>query len=146
MTRRIYIAGPMTSVEHYNAPAFDAAAFDWRQRGWAVVTPLQASSIVWQRHHGRAFDPRADRCEYGDPLIREMFVEDVALLLASDAIALLPGWEASRGARIELQLALLFGLDTYLANGTRIDVSLTPTIRQVGAVSVALYAEAGATA
>jgi len=110
---RVYIAGPMTGYEHYNLAGFESAAAQWRDLGHEVETPFDANSRVWKRHYGRAFDPHCDKCDWGDPVLREMFAEDAATLLRSDAIALLPGWRKSRGANLELSIARAFGLLVY---------------------------------
>ncbi len=101
----------MTGHEHYNFHAFNRAAGQW-QFGVGrheVETPFQANSRVWRKHHGRDFDPYTDKCDYGDPILAEMLAEDLAVLCRSDAIALLSGWEKSKGARAELLLALNLG-------------------------------------
>lgn len=108
---KLYIAGPMTGRDAYNHRAFMAAAERLRNMGHEPVTPFQANSEVWRRHHDRDFDPYADTCDYGGPLLREMFAADVALLLSADGIALLDGWRDSKGAQMELRLAEMFGLD-----------------------------------
>ena len=105
MRRRVYIAGPMTAIPDYNAPAFRRAAAQWEALGWRVVTPFDTNSVVWRRHHGRDFDPATDRCDYGDPLLAEMWAENVRALGEADAVAFLPGWLDSVGASIEHRIA-----------------------------------------
>ena len=91
-TKRIYIAGPMTGHVEHNYPAFGAAAERFRQAGWQVVNP-------------------ADNFEGRMDLPRETYLRaDVALLVDCDAIALLPGWEESLGAKMEYMLARAFGM------------------------------------
>ena len=107
---KVYIAGPMTGFPAYNLTAFEEAAFAWAADGHEVETPFDANSRVWFKHHGRPFDPHNDTCEWNDPLLREMFAEDVAVLLASDAVALLPGWENSKGATLERTIAERFNI------------------------------------
>ena len=51
---RIYIAGPMTGIDKYNFPAFDAAAQDLRDMGFHPVSPADID-----RAHG--FDPTDPR-------------------------------------------------------------------------------------
>lgn len=106
---RVYIAGPMTGYEHYNALAFEHAAAQWRGAGYEVETPFDANSVVWRKHHGRDFDPRRDVCDWGDPILAEMLAEDFATLCRADLVALLPGWHKSKGARAELLVALNLG-------------------------------------
>ena len=73
-TRRIYIAGRMTGLPEHGMPAFDAAAAAWRAAGWQVMNPAESFS-------------RDNSLPYS------YYVEhDVLLLLASDALAVLPGW------------------------------------------------------
>lgn len=92
MTRRIYIAGPMTGLPDLNFPAFHAAADRFRRAGWTVSNPAEN------------FGGRTD-------LPREQYLRaDVAMLVDCDAIALLPGWEDSRGAQLEYLLARELGL------------------------------------
>lgn len=112
---KVYVAGKMTGLPAYNVAAFQEAAMAWMLMGHVVETPFDASSRVWERHHGRAFNPYLDTCDYGDPLLKEMFAEDVAVLLSSDAVVVLPGWEQSKGATLECRIALQFGIPVYRA-------------------------------
>ena len=109
----IYIAGPMTGHEAYNHRAFAAAQEFLQSMGWNAVTPFASNSVVWQRHYGRDFDPYTDACDYGEPILNEMIAEDIGALCRAYAIALLPGWENSRGARIELVISLNLGKPVY---------------------------------
>jgi len=90
--RRIYIAGPMTGLPEHNFPAFHAAAERLRKAGWEVVNPAE-------NFGGRTNLPR-----------ERYLREDVAQLVRCDAIALLPGWKDSRGAKLEYLLARELGL------------------------------------
>lgn len=90
--QRIYIAGPMTGVAKHNFPAFHAAARLLEQDGWEVVNPAEN------------FGGRTD-------LPRTAYLRaDVALLVHCDAIAMLPGWEDSDGAKLEYLLAHIMGM------------------------------------
>ena len=92
---RIYIAGPMTGHADHNYPAFHTAAQRLRDAGWDVANPAEN------------FDGRTD-------LHRETYLRaDVALLADCDAIAMLPGWEESQGAKLEYLLARAFGMDIF---------------------------------
>jgi hypothetical protein len=100
--RRIYIAGPMTGYREHNFPAFHEAAARFRGAGWVVANPAEN------------FGGRTD-------LPRESYLRaDVILLAQCDSIAVLPGWEASRGAKLEYLLAHELGLEVIDA------VSLQP--------------------
>jgi len=85
--KRIYIAGPMTGYPDCNFAAFHAAAERLAQAGWKVFNPAEN------------FGGRKD-------LARETYLRlDLAMLAQCDAIAMLPGWEDSRGAKLEYLVA-----------------------------------------
>jgi len=90
--KHIYIAGPMTGLPEHNFPAFHAAADRLRQAGWDVVNPAE-------NFGGRTDLPREDCLR-----------ADVALLVDCDAVAVLGGWEDSRGAKLEYLLARELGM------------------------------------
>lgn len=89
---KIYIAGPMTGLEDKNYPAFQSAKERCIALGHDAISPHDAFG-------GDSTRPYTD-------YIRE----DTKMLLECEAIALLPGWEKSRGARYELLLAQMLGL------------------------------------
>jgi hypothetical protein len=86
----IYVAGRMTGLPDLNKPAFARASDKLRQEGWAV------------------FNPAAANLE-GDPLPKIMSYV-LGQLCECEAIALLPGWWRSGGARIEWMLAKYLNL------------------------------------
>ena len=93
LPERIYIAGPMTGMPDHNFPAFHAAARRLQEAGWDVVNPAEN------------FGGRTD-------LPRESYLRaDVALMVECDAIAMLSGWQESKGARLEYLLARAFGME-----------------------------------
>lgn len=110
MNGTVYVAGPMTGKPRYNLDAFIAVKTMLTERGYTPVIPHDVTDTVWTRHYGAAFNYDADTCEYGNPLLREMFLANLAELLASDFIYLLDGFQQSRGAMVELQLAVLFNI------------------------------------
>jgi hypothetical protein len=95
---RVYISGPMTGLPNHNFPAFHEAAAAWRLAGWDVLNP-------------------AESFEGAGGLPYKIYAEhDVALLQASQAIAMLPGWDdvGSRGAVWERLIAeRMLGLPVY---------------------------------
>jgi len=100
---RIYISGPMTGRPDLNFPAFHAAADRFAKAGWRVANPAEN------------FGGRTD-------LPRQLYLRaDVAMLAKCDAIALLAGWQESRGATLEAVLAAELGLRFFDAEtGTEI--------------------------
>jgi hypothetical protein len=85
--KRIYVAGPMSGYPDCNFPAFHAAAERLSAAGWKVFNPAEN------------FGGRKD-------LPREAYLRlDLAVLAQCEAIAMLPGWEDSRGAKLEYLVA-----------------------------------------
>jgi hypothetical protein len=102
---KIYLAGPMRGIEAWNFPAFDAAEARWREAGHQVFSPAQMDRVL-------KYEPTsADECCPGH--LRHVIQLDLACVLASDAVALLPGWQRSRGAAVEVALAQFLGLPLY---------------------------------
>ncbi|HSW45685.1 MAG TPA: DUF4406 domain-containing protein [Phycisphaerae bacterium] len=124
MSKRIYISGPMTGIDRHNFPAFHAAARRMRAVGWRVVNPAEN------------FGGRTD-------LPREVYMRvDVALLALCDAIALLPGWQDSRGARAEYLLAREMGLEVRDAVTLRRMAEVPEATVQIAAADEPVLAEA----
>ncbi len=94
----------MTGHDDHNFPAFHAAAGRFRQAGWDVANPAEN------------FGGRTD-------LPREAYLRaDITMLAQCDAIALLPGWERSAGATLEVVLAREIGLQFFEAwSGTQME-------------------------
>jgi len=98
----VYLAGPMRGVTNLNQPTFDALAQRWRDAGWRVFNPAD-------RERAMGFAEA-----YEDPrYLHHVILLDVVDVLNSDAVALLPGWAASRGATVEVALAQFAKLPLY---------------------------------
>lgn len=109
--RRIYISGPMTGYPDCNFAAFHAAAEQLARAGWKVFNPAEN------------FGGRKD-------LPREAYLRlDLAMLAQCEAIALLPGWEDSRGAKLEYAVACELGCEVIDAVTLRpLENAPTPSI------------------
>ena len=80
-----YLAGPMTGFPRFNFDAFDIARDQLESEGWTVISPADLD-----RQHG--FDP--DNPPPITPsLLREAVMREMAVIMESDAVVLLPGWE-----------------------------------------------------
>lgn len=95
----VYICGPMTGIEAYNYPAFGRAAERFRALGHTVTSP-----------HEVAHDDNGIR---GSIRHADYVRRDLRELLQCDAIALLPGWHASKGAKLEVEVATVLGFTFY---------------------------------
>lgn len=109
----IYVAGPMRGIPQFNFPAFNAATARLRAEGHRVFNPAERDN---DRHGTDISAGNEAGCEalaakqHGFNL-REALHEDLRFIcLKADAIALLPGWENSRGARAEHATAVALGL------------------------------------
>ena len=88
--KRIYVAGPMTGYPDCNYPAFNQAAEELRDLGYEVVNPAESTLV--------------------DAHYADFLREDLRLMLDCDAVAILPGWEHSVGARNEVMVAGVLGM------------------------------------
>lgn len=93
-----YLAGPMRGVPSFNFPAFDAAAEDMRSRGLRVVSPAELD-----RAHG--FNPDTDP----EDTLAVYMARDLPHVCEADGVVVLPGWEGSEGAGVEVGLARVLG-------------------------------------
>jgi hypothetical protein len=105
----VYIAGPMTGLVKYNHPAFMRARDRWLANGFSPVTPFDSNNTIWRRHFARDFNPSEDVCDWGDPILDEILAENWLLVSRSATVALLPGWQNSKGSKAELLVAINSG-------------------------------------
>ena len=106
---RVYLSGPMSGIPDYNAPAFVEAAKQLRALGHHVASPLEIDI--------------ANGVDFNNvPPWGSLLARDVKLIADSgiEAIAVLPGWELSRGARLEVTLGLILNLPTLTTRGNTI--------------------------
>lgn len=88
---RVYVAGAMTGYKSFGWPAFNEAAEGLRALGHEVRNPAEMGHI--------------EGGSWSDYLKR-----DLRNVLEVDAVAVLPGWDTSKGARLEVHVALELGL------------------------------------
>lgn len=81
---KLYVCGPITGVENYKTN-FKKAQSSLMQAGYDVVNPcdLNLISASWE----------------------ECMKKDIPAMLECDGVAVLPGWENSTGAKLELHIA-----------------------------------------
>jgi hypothetical protein len=95
----------MRGYDRYNFDAFDKAQWTLEDAGHEVISPAQLDRDL-------GFDPDKTLEEQGFS-VEEAMRRDVHAILKVDAIALLPGWEQSQGARTERTVAQALGLRIY---------------------------------
>lgn len=84
---RLYLSGPMSGQPDFGYPVFRDYAQRLRRAGHFVVDPSE----------NFGGDPSRPRDEY--------MRADIEHVLSVEAVAVLPGWEKSRGARLEVAIA-----------------------------------------
>ena len=106
---RVYLAGPMRGIKDYNFPAFDFAAEQLRAAGHTVFSP--ADNDRETANQGATFD------------IRRALLDDTRWICNhAEAVAVLPGWENSKGALMEMALAKALDLTVIILGKDYTDV------------------------
>lgn len=90
---RVYISGPITGHDDAEVE-FSVAESALEQKGHEPVNPFKLN-----HDHGKTWG--------------EYMRVDVAAMMTCDAVLALPGWQVSRGADIEVRLALSLGIPVY---------------------------------
>jgi hypothetical protein len=128
---KLYIAGPMTGMEDWNFPAFFDAEEQLKSLGYAVENPA--------RHDGNTVEEAlATVGTLENPVEKwEFYVKrDLKYLLECVGVVLLPGWQESEGARLEVHIAKKLKIPLFiLKNGM-----LAPRITCIG---LSGYAQSG---
>ena len=96
---KVYLAGPMRGYAELNFPAFDRATSYLRSHGHDVFSPAD-------NDREKGYDIKG-----GIDVMRNCIMDDLTYIAReAQAIALLPGWEKSKGVAAEVALADFLGL------------------------------------
>lgn len=90
---RVYISGPMTGRPDNNIDEFNEAEDLLLKAGYWVLNPTS--------------NGLSDSASYEDHMRA-----DLRMLSVADALAFLPDWEKSRGARLEIEVAHVLNIPT----------------------------------
>lgn len=85
---KIYLSGPMSGLKNFNYPEFHRCSESLRKKGYEVVSPAEIVPTM--------FDGKWDKC------MRIC----ITAVFDADAVVVMEGWENSRGARLEVLVAL----------------------------------------
>lgn len=114
---KVYLAGPMRGIKDFNFPAFDAAAAKLRAAGILVFNPAEHDREVNGADFGKSETGSLDEVEAKGFSLRDALKADTSWICDNaDAVAVLPGWENSKGAIAEVSLAKALGLEVYYAD------------------------------
>jgi hypothetical protein len=106
----------MRGIKDFNVPAFFAAAAKLRAEGHVVFNPAERDTKEWGGERlksatGSEAEVASNLGMAGTDLARHCFLADTRWICTqADAIAVLPGWETSRGAIAERALGVAIGL------------------------------------
>lgn len=113
--KKVYLAGPMSNRPYFNFPAFHEAAAVLRNKGFEVFSPAECDQDrggdFWKAcpngTHEELSQTNTPQINYKDC----MRIDLNWILDHADAIALMPDWETSKGARAEKALAECLNLE-----------------------------------
>ena len=94
--KRLYISGAMSGMPDLNFPLFNSEAARLRALGYDVVNPAELNPDPSTSWH-------------------QCMRTDLKALLDCDTIALLPQWQKSAGAHLEMHIAHRVGIDIVIA-------------------------------
>ncbi|HRR33984.1 MAG TPA: DUF4406 domain-containing protein [Kiritimatiellia bacterium] len=107
----VYLSGPITGMPDGNRVAFaEAEKIMMRvvDGVGSVLTPFDV--VMPQDAAGGVINPADAVVDVAEPTWADYMRECLCMLAKCDTIAMLDGWEKSRGARLELHVALKLGL------------------------------------
>ena len=106
----VYVSGPMTGLPNYNEEAFAFVEDQLRREGFEVLNP---HVINKDRDHSK---------------VKECMKRDIHQLTLCDHMTLLPGWEHSKGASFEYQVATVCGIPRLALSASQLTPALPLTI------------------
>ena len=127
MTKRLYLSGPMSGLKNFNHETFNLNAAFLRDEGWSVFSPAEMDLELGIDLTGPITEDQ----------YQALMRNDYRALTECSAIAFLPGWEKSRGAKLESDFANVLKLDRY-----RVDASKS-YFEQEKIIGLTGYAQSG---
>jgi len=131
MTQTVYIAGPMTGIKQWNFPAFFDAEEQLVALGYSVINPAHNDGTNLKAALKSA-GPVTNPNNTWESYIRR----DLPHVLRSDILCLLPGWQQSKGACLEVHVARSIGIPLMILK----DGNLVPRATVIG---LSAYAQSG---
>jgi hypothetical protein len=120
--RTAYISGPITGYENHNARRFNLTAGHARNKGYSVVNPIELDKKI----------KPDDAWRWEDYLKRDLG----EMCMHCNCIVLLPNWEKSRGAVLEVFVAWILQLDIILVDEAWIKTKSPEIPRPIGAMNI----------
>lgn len=120
---KLYIAGPMSGMPDWNYPAFFEAEEQLRALGHAALNPARNDGATPEAAIAASGTPEAPSHPWEHYLRR-----DIPKVVSADGLVMLPGWQNSRGANLEVHIATALGMPLYILR----DGQLAPRIEVIG--------------
>ena len=121
---KVYIAGPMTGLPKWNFPAFFEAEAQLEKLGYEVINPAHNDGATVQE----ALES-AGPVDHPNHLWSDYMRRDLPHVMNVDMVCLLPGWQKSKGASLEVTVAKALGLPLMVLNK---DGQLIPRVTVLG--------------
>jgi hypothetical protein len=100
---KLYISGAMSGIDQYNFPKFNDVAAFVKFQGHEAVNPAEFDKDV----------PPYAGWVCSENEWREYLRRDILHLLPCDGVVVLDGWRRSKGARLEVHIALQLGMPIF---------------------------------
>ena len=111
---KIYLAGPMRGIPEFNYLAFNAAAEKLRAAGHEVFSPAEYDLRTYGKNIANSAGCAETAAKEHGFNLREALAADLDWICReADAVHLLPGWENSKGARLEHSIGVALKLDIH---------------------------------
>jgi len=112
---KYYLAGPMTGYKKFNFPLFTRVTTGLRAIGYDITSPVVTDEPDMQEIAWKSPDGKHD--EKFKETWGEVLAKDVLLIADEmESIIVLPNWNKSKGARLEVFVAVLCGYPIYTVN------------------------------
>ncbi len=95
---KIYLSGGITNVQDYEKIFLEAQDY-YRSEGFEVINPIVIGSFI--------------KYSKKNPTWNDYMKLDISYLMTCDAIAMLPNWEESKGAKLEKYIANELNMKIY---------------------------------
>lgn len=119
----VYIAGPMSNKPLFNFPAFFDAEEQLLNLGYAVMNPAHNDGVTITEALEMAGSPERPNKPWAWYMKR-----DLPQVVKADILCLLPGWQESKGARLEVTVAKALGIPLMILK----DGELKPRVEMIG--------------
>ncbi len=100
----------MSGIKNLNFPQFHKVAAELRSNGYEVISPAEVELSKYPKGYV-PFDK-----EDAEEMYNAFMKEDIKQMMDCDTVAVLEGWQKSKGAQIEVGLAFDLGMNIVNAD------------------------------